>query len=112
MENKIGMVGKGRVVNGRIVFTEVLTGKGFSANVSKPVVRHEPAIKNEVIVAKEVIDVPNFIKNRKRTVVETVVVEEPVDKVVSINNGYQGEAKQTVRSVLKKLNNWLWDLED
>jgi hypothetical protein len=113
---KIGMVGKGRVVNGRIIFTEVLNGKGFNTAVSTsnrpvaevkpavtPVVRREPAVRNEV----SMIDVPSFMKNR-----QPVAIAEPVNKVVSINNGYQGESKRTLRSDAKKVWNWLWDLED
>lgn len=123
MNNHIGMFGKGRVVEGRIVFTEVLHGQGFTREISRPVaeskpavtpvIRREPAVRREVSMI-EPLDVPNFMKNRKPAVVKTVVVAEPVNKVVSLNNGYEGESslRKDVKKALKKLNNWLWDLED
>jgi hypothetical protein len=78
MENKLGMVGAGRVQGGVMVFADA-TGKGFAKKISSPVVRREPAVVSEVIVApvlaetkkaKEV-DVPAFMKNRKPAKKET-----------------------------------------
>jgi hypothetical protein len=67
MEKKIGMVGMGRIQNGVMVFTDA-TGKGFATKLNKPVVRHEPAIKNEVHTVEEALDVPDFMKNRKKEI--------------------------------------------
>jgi hypothetical protein len=63
MENKLGMVGMGKVTNGVITFVDA-TGKGFSKSVSRPVVQE--TIEEEVIVEKtpEILDVPYFMKNR------------------------------------------------
>lgn len=119
MENKLGMVGMGRIQNGVMVFADA-TGKGFAKKVSRPaevkpevqpVVYREPAVKQGVSMIKEdVVDVPDFMKHRRPVVVEEVV--EPVNKVTYLNNGYQGESKRSLRSDAKKVWNWLWDLED
>jgi hypothetical protein len=76
MTNKLGMVGKGTVTNGVITFMDA-TGKGFAKSVSHPVIRREPVIEfieEEVEMEEIVLDVPEFMKNRKPAPVEEKVI--------------------------------------
>lgn len=91
MENKLGMVGMGRVVNGRVMFSTV-DGQGFSAPVTKQVgfVANEEAAKEVMVEApiiykQEDIDVPEFMKARSQ------VLRKERNKVIHVDFGYQEE---------------------
>ena len=83
MENNIGMFGKGRVINGRIVFTEVLNGRGFNHEVTrpevKPVITRAPSVQHGVSMIKETIEVPSFMNKQARPSRQTGVTGDDSD---------------------------------
>jgi hypothetical protein len=120
--NKVGMVGIGRVVNGRITFTDA-SGKGFSRPVVKEVVKEE-VIAPVVMAKKEkeeiVLDIPDFMKNRKRkpapknNVVEVQFrqheEEEEEDRVVQFVDNMEAAIKNKIYN--SRVFKYFFDVEE
>lgn len=110
MNNNIGMFGKGRVINGRIVFTEVLNGRGFNHEVSrpevKPVITREPSVQHGVSMIKETIDVPSFMKKELRPAPPI----EPVSNVIHVNFAKDDSEEEDDRDKGEKIAEALEDI--
>ena len=110
MENNIGMFGKGRVINGRIVFTEVLNGRGFNHEVTrpevKPVITREPSVQHGVSMIKETIEVPSFMKKELRPAAPI----EPVSNVIHVNFAKDDDKEEDERDKGEKIAEALEDI--